>query len=46
MGFDPQERLAKSNKTGDMQDRIWHDMVKLHAVIKKKPTEKFVGRKR
>jgi hypothetical protein len=46
MGFDPQERLTKSNKTGDMQDRIGRELVKLHAVNKEKPTEKFVGRKR
>jgi hypothetical protein len=46
MGLDPQERLAKSNKTGDMQDRIWRELVKLHAINKEKPTEKFVGRKR
>jgi hypothetical protein len=46
MGFDPQERLAKSNKTSDMQYRIWRELVKLHAVNKEKPTEKFVGRKR
>jgi hypothetical protein len=46
MGFDPQERLAKSNKKGDMQDRIWCELVKLHAANKEKPTEKFVGRKR
>jgi hypothetical protein len=29
-----------------MQDRIWRELVKLHAVNKEKPTEKFVGRKR
>jgi hypothetical protein len=29
-----------------MQDRIWCELVKLHAVNKEKPTEKFVGRKR
>jgi hypothetical protein len=46
MGLDPQERLAKSNKTGNMQDRIWRELVKLHAVNNEKPTEKFVGRKR
>jgi hypothetical protein len=46
MGFDPQERLAKSNKIGDMQDRIWRELVKLHAINKEKPMEKFVGRKR
>jgi hypothetical protein len=46
MGFDPQERLTKSNKTGDMQDRIWRELVKLHAVNKEEASEKFMGRKR
>jgi hypothetical protein len=46
MGFNPHERLTKSNKTGDMQDRIWRELVKLHAINKEKPMEKFVGRKR
>jgi hypothetical protein len=46
MGLDPQEGFTKSDKAGDMQDRIWHELVKLHAVNKEKPTEKFVGRER
>jgi hypothetical protein len=46
MGFDPQKRLAKSNKTSNMQDKIWRELVKLHAVNEEKPTEKFMGRKR
>jgi hypothetical protein len=44
MRFDPQERLAKSNKTSDVQNRIWHELVKLHAINEEKPTKKFVGR--
>jgi hypothetical protein len=44
MRFDPQERLTNSNKTSDVQNRIWRELVKLHAVNKEKPTKKFVGR--
>jgi hypothetical protein len=46
MGFDPQEGFIESDKTGDVQDRIWRELVKLHTVNKEKPTKKFVGRKR
>jgi hypothetical protein len=46
MGFDPQERLAKSHKTGDVEDRIWCELVKLHIVNIKKPMKELVGRKR
>jgi hypothetical protein len=46
MGFDPQKRLAKSHKTGDVEDRIWCELVKLHTVNIKKPTKELVGRKR
>jgi hypothetical protein len=45
MRFDPQERLAKSNKTSDVQNRIWRELVKLHVVNEEKPTNKFMGRK-
>jgi hypothetical protein len=46
MGFDTQKRLAKSHKTGNVEDRIWCELVKLHTVNIKKPTKEFVGRKR
>jgi hypothetical protein len=45
MRFDSQERLAKSNKTSNVQNRIWSELVKLHAVNEEKPAKKFVGRK-
>jgi hypothetical protein len=45
MRFDPQERLAKSNKTSDVQNRIWRELVKLHAVNEENPTEKFMAGK-
>jgi hypothetical protein len=46
VGIDPKEGFTESDKTGDVQDRIWHELVKLHAINKEKPTKKFVGRKR
>jgi hypothetical protein len=35
---------APSDKAGDMKDRIWRGLVQLHAIDKKKPTEKFMGK--
>jgi hypothetical protein len=46
MGFDTQKRLAKGHKTGNVEDRIWCEMVKLYTINIKKPTKEFVGRKR
>jgi hypothetical protein len=37
MGVDPQKRLAKGNKTSNMEIRVWCELVKLHTVHKKKP---------
>jgi hypothetical protein len=42
---DSKKRLAKSDETGDEVNRIWRELVKLHAVDKEKPTKKLVGRK-
>jgi hypothetical protein len=46
MGFDPQKRLAKSYKAGDMKKGIWCELMKLHTVHIKKPAKELVGRKR
>jgi hypothetical protein len=46
VGIDSKEGLTEGDKIGDMQDRIRRELVKLHAINKKKPTKKFVGRKR
>jgi hypothetical protein len=46
MGLDPKGRFAKSDEAGDVQNRVWRELVKLHVVNKEKPTKKFVGRKR
>jgi hypothetical protein len=45
MRFDSQERLAKGNKTRNVQNRIWRELVKLYAINKEKPMKKFVDRK-
>jgi hypothetical protein len=46
MGFDSQEGLAKSHETGNVEDRVRCELVKLHTVNIKKPTKELVGRKR
>jgi hypothetical protein len=46
MGLDPQKGLAKSYETGNMENRIWCELVKLHTVDKKKSTKEFLGRER
>jgi hypothetical protein len=46
MGFDPEKRFAKHNEAGNVQNRVWHELVKLYAINKKEPTKKFVGRER
>jgi hypothetical protein len=46
VGVDSKEGLTEGDKTGDMQDRIWCELVKLHAINENEPMKKFVGRKR
>jgi hypothetical protein len=46
VGIDSKEGFAKGNETGDMQDRIRRELVKLHAIDEKEPMMKLVGRKR
>jgi hypothetical protein len=46
MGLDPKKRFAKRNKAGNVQNRVWRELVKLDAINKEKPTKKFVGRER
>jgi hypothetical protein len=46
MGFNPQERLAKSDETGNMKNRVGCEMVKVHTIHKEKPMKELVGRKR
>jgi hypothetical protein len=46
VGIDPKEGFTESDKTSDVQDIIWRELVKMHAINKEEPTKKFVGRKR
>jgi hypothetical protein len=46
MGFDPKKRFAKRNEAGNVQNRVWRELVKLHAIDKEKPMKKFMGRER
>jgi hypothetical protein len=46
MRVNAKEGLAKSDKAGNVQNRIWHELVQLHSIDKEKPTKKFVDRKR
>jgi hypothetical protein len=46
MGLDPEKIFAKHNETGNVQNRVWCELVKLHAKDKEKPTKKFLGRER
>jgi hypothetical protein len=46
MGLDPQKRLAKGDETGNVKNRIWCELVKLHTIYKEKPTKELVGRER
>jgi hypothetical protein len=46
MGIDLKERFTKGDKAGNVQDRVRRELMKLHAINKKKPAEKFMGRKR
>jgi hypothetical protein len=46
MGIDPKERFTKGDEAGNVQDRVRRELMKLHAVNKKKPAEEFMGRER
>jgi hypothetical protein len=46
MGLDPEKRFTERNKSGNMRNRVWRELVKLHAINKEKPTKKFMGRNR
>jgi hypothetical protein len=46
MGLDPQKGLAKSYEIGNVENRIWCELVKLHTVDKKKSMKEFVDRGR
>jgi hypothetical protein len=46
VGFDPQKQFTEGDKIGNMENRVWCELVKLHTVDKKKPTKELVGRER
>jgi hypothetical protein len=46
MGLDPQERLAKSNETRNVKNRVRCELVKLHTIHEEKPTKELMGRER
>jgi hypothetical protein len=46
MGLDSQKGLAKSYKTGDVENRVWCELVKLHTIDEKKSTKELMGRER
>jgi hypothetical protein len=46
MGINPKERFTKGDVAGNVQDRVRRELMEMHAVHKKKPTEEFMGRKR
>jgi hypothetical protein len=46
MGFDPHKGLAKSYKAGNVENRVWCELVKLHTINENKPTKELVGRER
>jgi hypothetical protein len=43
---DSKKKLAKSDETGNVENRIWRELVKLHAIDKEKPTKKLMGKQR
>jgi hypothetical protein len=43
---DSKKRLTKCDETGNVENRIRRELVKLHAIDKEKPMKKLVGRKR
>jgi hypothetical protein len=46
MGFNTEKRFAKRNEAGNVHNRVWRELVKLHAINKEKPMKKLVGRER
>jgi hypothetical protein len=40
------KRLTESDKTSNVKNQIWRELMYLHTIDKEKPTKKFVGRER
>jgi hypothetical protein len=43
---DAQKSFTRRDKTCYVEDEILREMVQLHAIDKRKPTEKFMGKER
>jgi hypothetical protein len=41
-----QKRFIERDKTCDVKNRIWHELMQLHAIDKEKPTKEFMSRER
>jgi hypothetical protein len=46
VGLDPRKQFTEGNKAGNVENRVWCKLVKLHTVDEKKPAKEFVGRER
>jgi hypothetical protein len=46
VGFDPQKRFTEGDKIGNVENRVWCELMKLHTVDEKKPMKKLVGGER
>jgi hypothetical protein len=46
VGINAQKCLTQSDEAGNVQQRIWCELVQLHTIHKQEPTKKFVGRER
>jgi hypothetical protein len=46
MRVNAQEAFVEGYEAHNVQDRIWRELMQLHAVNKENPTKKFVGRDR
>jgi hypothetical protein len=42
---DSKKRLAKGNETGNVENGIWCELVKLHTIDKEEPMKELVGRR-
>jgi hypothetical protein len=43
VGFDPQKQFTEGDKTSNVKDLVWCELVKLHTIHEKEPTKELVG---
>jgi hypothetical protein len=46
VGFAAQKRFTECDKIGNVENRVWCELMKLHTIDEKKPTKELVGRER